>query len=110
MLGQSELERHLASASAGAVMEKDHSTVRRGDEENRLALVSEWREWEKNLALEQDKWRCWASQRELVSCMFWAWFLGGLKLFLHSFSVNNDMIYSKRAVWMSWRNKLEQKI
>lgn len=38
-LGLSELEIHLALVLAGAVMEKDHSAVRRGDEENHLALV-----------------------------------------------------------------------
>lgn len=110
VLGRSELEIRLASAEAGAVMERDHSTLRRGDEENHLALVSEWRGWKRNLALEQEKWRCWALQRELESCMFWVWFLAGLKLFLHGFSVNADTIYSKRADLMSWMNKLEQKI
>lgn len=69
MLGLSELEIHLAEA--GAVMEKDQSTVRQGDEENHLALVSEWREWERNLAFEQEKWKCWALQTKLESCMFW---------------------------------------
>lgn len=104
MSGRSESEKHLASAEAAAVMEKDHTDVRQGDEENHLAFVSEW---ERNLALEQEKWRFWASQGELEGCVFWVWFLGGLKLFLRA---NADMIYSKRADWMSWRNKLEQKI
>lgn len=81
--------------------------MRRGDEENPLALVSEW---ERNLALVQEIWRCWALQGELESCMFWAWLLGGLKLFLRSFSVTADMIYSKRADWTSWRNILGEKI
>lgn len=45
----------MASAAAGTVMEGDHSTVRPGDEENPLALVSEWREWERNLASEQEE-------------------------------------------------------
>lgn len=62
--------------------------MRRGDEENHLTLVSEWREWERNLALEQKK----CLQGELESYMFWAWFLGGLKLFLRGLSVNADMI------------------
>lgn len=69
MLGQSELVIHLAED--GAVMEKDQSTVRQGDEEKHLALVCEWREWERNLAFEQEKWKCWALQRELESRMFW---------------------------------------
>ena len=60
MLGQSESEIHLAAAEAGAGTERDHSTVRRGDGANHLALASERRQWERNLDSEQDKWRNWA--------------------------------------------------
>lgn len=99
--GQSKLEIHLASASADAVMEKDHSNVRRGDEGNHLALVSEWREWERNLALEQEQWRCWTLLGELESYMFWVWFLGGLKLFLYGSSVKLEQ--------KIWSQKREEK-
>lgn len=102
MLEQSELEIHLASAEAGEAMGRDH-----WDEENPLALVSEW---ERNLTVAQEKWRCRAVQRELERCMFWAWLLAGSKLFPRGFSVNAEMIYSKRADWVSWKNKWGQKI
>lgn len=98
MLGQSESEIRLAWDAAGAAMETDQSDVRRGDEESHLALVSEW---ERNLAAEQEKWRCWALQRELESCMFWVCFLGELKLVLRGSSANTDMIQSRRDDWTS---------
>lgn len=49
-------------------------------------------------------------QRETESCMFEVWSLGGLKLFLHGFSVKADMIYSSRAGLVSWMSKFNQMI
>lgn len=49
-------------------------------------------------------------QREAESCMFWAWSLGGLTLFLHGFSVKVDTIYSTRAGLLSWVSRSSQMI
>lgn len=72
MLGRSKLKIQPAETEGGAVVEMDQSNLRQGDEENDLALVSEWSEWERNLAFEQEKWKSWALQTVLESSMFWA--------------------------------------
>lgn len=69
--GGSKLKQGRAGAEGGIVVETDERNLRR-DEENGLALVSEWSEWERNLAFAQGKWQSGALQRETWSCMIWA--------------------------------------
>lgn len=62
MFGVSEVE--IRTAEGGALIAKDRPTLRHGDEENRLDLVSEWRECKQNRAFEQEKWTNQALHRK----------------------------------------------